>query len=80
VKEVIDLLEEVDVMLLEVVIMYYTIQNFPKEYEVFKHMLFNTRQLPPYKELESMLINKELSFKMNTHDDAEVILVQHCKF
>lgn len=79
-KEVIDLLEEVDVILPEDIIMYYTIQNLPKEYEMFKHTLLNTQQLPPYKELESILINKELPLKMNTHDGAEAILVQHDKF
>jgi hypothetical protein len=80
VKEVADLLEEVDVTFPENIIVYYIIQNLPKEYKVFKHMLLNSRQLPPYKELESMLISEEFSFKMNTLDDTKVLLVQHNKF
>jgi hypothetical protein len=39
-------------------------------------MLFNTQHLPPYNELESMLISGELPLKMNTPNDAEALLVQ----
>jgi hypothetical protein len=41
VKEVVDLLDsEVDVTLPKSIIVYYIVQNLPKEYEMFKHMLF----------------------------------------
>lgn len=43
VKEVEDLLgSEVDVTLPKNIIVYYNVQNLLKEYEMFKHMLFNT--------------------------------------
>jgi hypothetical protein len=74
------LCEEVDVTLPKDVIVHYIVQNFPKEYEVFKRMLPNTRQLPPYEKLASMLINKEIFLKMNTPNDAKALLVQCDKF
>ncbi len=41
VKQVVDVLNsEVDVTLPKNIIMYYIVQNLPKEYEMFKHMLF----------------------------------------
>jgi hypothetical protein len=80
VKEVVDLLKEVDVTLSKDIIVYYIVQNLPKEYEVFKRMLPNTRQLPPYKKLESMSINEEIFLKMNILDDAKALLVQCDKF
>jgi hypothetical protein len=81
VKQVVDVLNsEVDVTLPKNIIMYYIVQNLPKEYEMFKHMLFNTQHLPPYNELESMLISGELPLKMNTPIDVEVLLVQCERF
>jgi hypothetical protein len=77
VKEVVDMLDsEVDVTLLKNIIMYYIVQNLPKEYKMSKHMLFNTPHLSPYNKLESMLISGELPLKMNTPNDAHALLVQ----
>jgi hypothetical protein len=81
VKKVANLLDsEVDVTLPKNIIIYYIVQNLPKEYEVFKHMLFNTQHLPPYNELESMLISGELPLEMNTPNDAEALFVQCERF
>lgn len=80
-KEVVDMLDsEIDVTLLKNIIMYYIIQNLPKEYKMFKHMLFNTQHLSPYNKLESMLISGELPLKMNTPNDAQALLVQCERF
>ena len=38
VKEIANLLEEVDVNIPEDIIVYYTLKNLPKEYEIFKRM------------------------------------------
>ena len=38
VREVANLLEEVEVDIPEDIIMYYTLRNLPKEYEIFKWM------------------------------------------
>ncbi len=75
VKEVGDILEEVDVALPKDIIVYYIVQNLPKEYEMFKCMLPNTRQLPTYEKLESMLTNEEIFLKMNIPYNAKVLLV-----
>jgi hypothetical protein len=81
VKKVANLLDlEDDVTFSKNIIMYKVVQNLPKEYEVFKHMLFNIQHLPPYNELESMLISGELPLKMNTPNDVEALLVQCERF
>ncbi len=78
VKEVVDLLDsEVDVTLPKNIIVYYIVQNLPKEYKMFKHMLLKTQHLPPYNKLESMLISGELPFEMNTPNDAEATCSAH---
>lgn len=38
VKEIANLLEEVDVVIPKDIIVYYTLKNLPKEYEIFKRM------------------------------------------
>ena len=38
VKEIANLLEEVDVNIPEDIIVYYTLKHLPKEYEIFKRM------------------------------------------
>lgn len=56
VKEITNLLEEVDVNIPEDIIVYYTLKNLPKEYEIFKRMQIAAQKLPTYEELEAKLI------------------------
>ena len=44
VREIANLLEEVDVNILEDIIVYYTLKNLPKEYEIFKRMRLHLRR------------------------------------
>ena len=51
VKEVANLLEEVDVNIPEDIIVYYTLKNIPKEYDIFRRMEIAAQSLPTYKQL-----------------------------
>ena len=77
VKEVANLLEEVDVIIPEDIIVYYTLKNLPKEYEIFKRMQIAAQQLPTYEQLEAKLISEETSIKMKhqTQEDGEAFLL-----
>ena len=79
VKEVANLLEEVDVILPEDIIVYYTLKNLPKEYEIFKHMQISAQSLPTYEQLEAKLISEETSIKLESQhkEDAEVFFSHH---
>jgi hypothetical protein len=66
VKEVASLLEEVDVNIPEDIIVYYTLKNLPKEYEIFKCMQIAAQSLPTYEQLEAKLISEETSIKLES--------------
>jgi len=57
VKEVASQLEEVEVKIPEDIIVYYTLKNLPKEYEIFKRMQIAAQSLPTYEQLEAKLIS-----------------------
>jgi hypothetical protein len=61
VKEVANLLEEVEVNIPEDIIVYYTLKNLPKEYEIFKRMQIAAQTLPTFEQLEAKLISEEIS-------------------
>ena len=77
VKEIANLLEEVGVNIHEDIIVYYTLKNLPKEYEIFKRMQIAAQKLPTYEQLEAKLISEETSFKMEhqNHEDGEAFLL-----
>ena len=77
VKEVTNLLEEVEVKIPEDIIVYYTLKNLPKEYEIFKRMQIAAKKLPTYEELEAKLISEETSIKMESQnqEDGEAFLL-----
>lgn len=77
VKEVTNLLEEVEVKIPEDIIVYYTLKNLPKEYEIFKWMQIAAKKLPTYEELEAKLISEETSIKMESQnqEDGEAFLL-----
>lgn len=76
-KEIANLLEEVDVTIPEDIIVYYTLKNLPKEYEIFKRMQIAAQKLPTYEQLEAKLMSKETSIKMeNQHrEDGEAFFL-----
>lgn len=78
VKEIANLLEEVDVIIPEDIIVYYTLKNLPKEYEIFKRMQIAAQTLPTYEQLEAKLISEETSIKMETQqqEEGEALLLQ----
>ena len=47
VRDIANLLEEVDVNIPEDIIVYYTLKNLPKEYEIFKRMQIATQTCQP---------------------------------
>lgn len=59
--EVAYLLKEIDVNIFEHIIIYYTLRNLPKEYEIFKKMQIIASTLLAYKQLEAKLILEETS-------------------
>lgn len=79
VKEIANLLEEVEVKLPEDIIVYYTLKNLPKEYEIFKRMQIGGQSLPTYEQLEAKLISEETSIKLeNQHrDEGEAFFSHH---
>ena len=70
VKEVANLLEEVEVII-EDIIVYYTLKNLPKEYEIFRRMQIAAQKLPTYEQLEAKLISEETSIKMESQKQEE---------
>ena len=80
VKEITNLLEEVEVVIPEDIIVYYTLKNLPKEYEIFKRMQISAQSLPSYEQLEAKLISEETSIKMeglHTEDGEALLLHQN---
>lgn len=59
-KEAADLLEDVDVPLPEAIVVYYTLQNLLKEYNVTKQIIYDEKKLPTYLELEGRLLGEEI--------------------
>ena len=77
VKEVANLLQEVEVNIPEDIIVYYTLKNLPKEYEIFKQMQIAAQKLPTYEQQEAKLILEETSIKMEhqNQEDGEAFLL-----
>lgn len=77
VKEVANLLEEVEVNIPEDIIVYYTLKNLPKEYEIFKRMQIAAQTLPTYEQLEAKLISEETAIKMENQqkEDGEAFFL-----
>ena len=78
VRNVANLLEEVEVNMPEDVIVYYTLKNLPKEYEIFKRMQIAAQTLPKFNQLEAKLISEETAIKMdNQHKEEGEALFLH---
>lgn len=77
VREVANLLEEVLVNIPEDVIVFYTLKNLPKEYEIFKRMQIVALTLPTYEQLEAKLISEETALKMESQlkEEGEALFV-----
>ena len=77
VREIAYLLEEVDVNNPKDIIVYYTLKNLPKEYEIFKRMHITNQTLPTYEQLEAKLISEETSIMLETQqkEDGEVFFL-----
>ena len=74
VREVANLLEEVEVNMPEDVIVFYTLKNLPKEYEIFKRMQIAAQKLPTFEQLEAKLISEETALKMEK-EEGEALLI-----
>ena len=62
-KETADLLEDAGVSLPEDVVVWYTLKNLPKEYDILKQMIL-CDSLPTYNKLELRLLSEEMSRKV----------------
>lgn len=71
VREIANLLEEVDVNIPEDIIVYYTLKHLPKEYEIFKWMQISGQTLPTYEQLEAKMISEETAIKIENQDKDE---------
>ena len=78
VKEITNLLEEVEVVIPKDIIVYYTLKNLPKEYEIFKRMQISAQTLPTYEQLEAKLISEETAIKMEAQcqEEGEAFFIQ----
>ena len=61
----------------EDIIVYYTLKNLPKEYEIFKRIHIAAQTLPTYEQLETKLIYEETSIKMENQqkEDGETFFL-----
>ena len=77
VREIANLLKEVDVNIPEDIIVYYTLKHLPKEYEIFKRMQIAAQTLPTYEQLKAKLISEETAIKMEDQqkDDGEALFL-----
>ena len=78
VREVANLLEEVEVNIPEDVIVFYMLKNLPREYEIiFKRMQIAAQTLLTYEQLEAKLISEETALKMESQlkEEGEAIFV-----
>ncbi len=69
-------------MLLEDIIMYYTIQNLPKEYKIFKkiHLGSSGDQLSSYESMESKILNEYMVLSLRFNEkNAKALVVFHDK-
>jgi hypothetical protein len=57
-KEAADQMEEVEVGLLEKIVVYHTLKNLPREFNIIKQIILSTKLQPNYHELEPYLLNK----------------------
>ena len=81
VKEVANLLEEVEVKIPEDIIVYYTLKNLPREYEIFKRMQIAGQSLPTFEQLEAKLISEETTLKMERQkEEGEAFFSQYDRF
>ena len=71
VKEIANLLEEVEVVIPEDIIVYYTLKNLPKEYEIFRRMQITAHTFPTYEQLEAKLISEETAIRMENQQQEE---------
>jgi hypothetical protein len=69
IKNVIDMLEEVNLVFLKYIIVYYTIQNLPKEYKIFKKIHLGGDELPGYENMESKFFREEMAFNFRIEDN-----------
>lgn len=74
-KETIDSLEDVNVALPEDIVVWITINNLFKEYDITKWMILNEK-LPCYTELEMRLLSEEMSQKVQRSEiEHEALLI-----
>lgn len=74
VKNISDMLEEVNCGLPEDIVVYYTLQNLPSQYDVFKRM--HMSNLPTYDDLEAKLLGEEISLSWNAEEkQTEALMV-----
>ena len=74
VKNISDMVEEVNCGIHEDILVYYTLQNLPSQYYVFRctHM----SNLPSYDDLEAKLLGEEISLSWNAEEKhSEALLV-----
>lgn len=62
------MLEEVNLVFFKDFIVYYTTQNLPKEYEIFKKIVIGGDELPCYENMESKLLSEEMVFNLRIED------------
>lgn len=77
VRNVADLLEEVNVVLPEEVIVYYALKNLPKDYDIVRRMLMGNTVLPSYEEMESILLSEEITIGLVNEDRTGEALAVH---
>jgi hypothetical protein len=70
-KEVANLLDDVELPHPKKILVFYNLKNIPKEHDVIKQIIFNENKLPTYLELALRLLNDETSKKMDGSSEKE---------
>jgi hypothetical protein len=68
IRNLADMLEEVECKLPEPVIVYYIINRLPKEFSIFKYMYEGGDQLPSFKVLEAKFLSEEQALALEPED------------
>lgn len=77
VRNIADLLEEVNVVLPDEVIVYYALKNLPRDYDIVRRMLMGNSVLPSFEEMESILLSEEITIGLVSEEKSgEALVVQ----
>lgn len=77
VRDVADRLEELGCKLPEEMVVYWTIHRLPKEYQIFKRIIFGGDNLPIFEVLQVKLLDEEIAIALESDErDGQAVAYQ----